>query len=409
MKKNLPYIIAFVAVLALFGALLFTNKRNATKKISDRVTLKYKDKMPYGTSVARTLLPELFPNSTFFLDNNAPGQWDGITSTSYNQAVIIVTRDFNADYDELRRLLYFAQQGNFVFIVSKNFSSEAARFFNFSYIGYSFDNFLHITDDSLRVKLEQPVFDSSKLFVYPGRKFASVFSSLDTSHCRVLGRNENNEPDFVEFKAGNGKIFVHSAPLAFSNYFILHKNNIEYFQNVVSVIPPHVDRIAWNEYYLSKPAANEDKESRNPDWYRVLWRYPAFKWGLLTGILMLVLYVLLGSRRKQRKIPVHQRPQNDSLDFVKTLGRLYHDRRDHQNLARKMSVYFLEHVRSTFKLPTHTLDETFMKALQFKSGYPAEDLRQIFSFINYLEEGGPVIEEQLHTFHKQLESFYQTT
>jgi hypothetical protein len=409
MKKNLPYLIVIIVVLALFGVLLFTNKKNSRKTISDRVTLKRKDKIPYGTSVARTLLPELFPNSIVLYDNNAPGEWDGITSTSYNQAVIIVTKEFNAEEDELRRLLYFAQQGNFVFIVSKTFSSEAVRFFNFSYISYSFDNFLRLSDDSLRVKLEQPAFDSSKLFIYPGRKFASVFSSLDTSHCRVLGRNENNEPDFIEYKTGNGKIFVHTAPLAFSNYFILHKNNIEYFQNAMSVIPPHVDRIAWNEYYLTKPASNQDNDSRNPDWYRVLWRYPAFKWGLLTGILMLALYILLGSRRKQREIPVHRRPQNDSLDFVKTLGRLYHDRRDHQNLAKKMSVYFLEHVRSTFKLPTHTLDENFMKALQFKTGYPAEDLHQIFSFISYLEEGGPVNEEQLHRFHKQLESFYQTT
>jgi hypothetical protein len=409
MKKRLPYILA-IAIVALLGILLAANKKNAQKKISERITLKQRDKMPYGTSVAKTLLPSLFPSSTILYDNNAPGNWDGITATSYNQAVIIVTKDFNADDDELRRLLYFSQQGNYVFIIAKSFSEDATRFFNFSYSSYSIDNFLHLAEDSLRVKLEPPVFDSSRLFIYPGKKYASVFSTLDSLHCRVLGRNENNEPDFVEFKTGNGRIFVHAAPLAFSNYFILHKNNIEYFENVLSVIPKNVERIAWNEFYLTRPPVNKnDNESRNPDWYRVLWRYPAFKWGLLTGILMLALYLLLGSRRKQRKIPFHQKPQNDSLDFVKTLGKLYYDRRDHQNLAKKMSVYFLEHVRSTFKLPTHTQDESFMKALQYKSGYPAEDLSQIFSFISYLEEGGPVNEGQLHRFYKQLEMFYQTT
>ena len=108
-------------------------------------------------------------------------------------------------------------------------------------------------------------------------------------------------------------------------------------------------------------------------------------------------------------IPVYKKPKNDSLDFVKTLGRLYHDRRDHQNLAKKMSVYFLEHVRSSFKLPTHTLDDNFVKALHFKSGYPEEDLGRIFSFINYLNENGAVNELQLSEFHRQLEKFYQTT
>ena len=82
-------------------------------------------------------------------------------------------------------------------------------------------------------------------------------------------------------------------------------------------------------------------------------------------------------------IPAHPRPQNDSLDFVKTMGRLYYDRKDHQNLAKKMSVYFFEHVRSTYKLPTHTLDEAFVEALHYKSGYSLEKLNEIIAFVQY--------------------------
>ena len=224
-----------------------------------------------------------------------------------------------------------------------------------------------------------------------------------------MGRDKDNNPNFIEYKTGNGRIFIHSAPLAFSNYFILHKKNAGYFQHALSVIPSGIERLVWNEYYLSNAAANKTNQEQETAWYRVLFRYPAFKWGLLTGLFMLVLYALLGSRRKQRKIPFHSKPQNDSLDFVKTLGRLYHDRRDHQNLARKMTLYFLEHVRSTFKLPTHTLDENFIRALQYKSGFPPEDLEEIFSFINYIKQNGQVNEYQLSTYHKQLETFYQTT
>ena len=108
-------------------------------------------------------------------------------------------------------------------------------------------------------------------------------------------------------------------------------------------------------------------------------------------------------------VPAHPKPKNDSLDFVKTMGRLYNDRRDHQNLARKMSVYFLEHVRSTYKLPTHTLDEQFAEALQFKSGYRSEDLNELISFVQYLRNDGSVNEQQLINFHNRLESFYQNT
>ena len=79
------------------------------------------------------------------------------------------------------------------------------------------------------------------------------------------------------------------------------------------------------------------------------------KWAaLLTAIFALLLYVVLEMRRKQRTIPVMTKPKNDSLEFVKTIGRLYHDKGDHKNLCRKMSAYFLEHVRNRYKLPPVT-------------------------------------------------------
>ncbi|MFL5810928.1 MAG: hypothetical protein ACJ749_15515 [Flavisolibacter sp.] len=407
MKRNLPYIIAVVIILVLV-VVIGISKRNAPRKINERITLQQKDKIPYGTSVAKTLLPSLFPGSSISYDNRPPGSWDSLTPTSYNQAVILVALDFDADVNELNWLQYFAQQGNYVFIIARSFSHDATRFFDFAYSGQDYETYMSHSEDSLSIKLEKPSFPSDMLFAYPGKKFASTFFSLDTAHCRVLGRDEKNAPNFLEYRTGNGRIFIHAAPLAFSNYFILHKNNIGYFQDALSVIPKTVERIAWNEYYINRPSA-ESERNDEPNWYRVLFRYDAFKWGLLTGLFSLLLFALLGSRRRQRMIPSYQKPQNDSLDFVKTLGRLYHDRRDHQNLAKKMSVYFLEHVRSSFKLPTHTLDDNFVKALHFKTGYPEEDLSRIFSFINYLNENGAVNELQLSEFHRQLEKFYQTT
>ena len=95
--------------------------------------------------------------------------------------------------------------------------------------------------------------------------------------------------------------------------------------------------------------------------------------------------------------------------MLKARGRLYHERRDHFDITRKMAVYFLEHIRSVYKLPTHTLDEGFIQALHFKSAYPEHNIRDIISFINGLEAHPAVNEDQLAHFHKQLELFYQNT
>jgi hypothetical protein len=108
-------------------------------------------------------------------------------------------------------------------------------------------------------------------------------------------------------------------------------------------------------------------------------------------------------------IPPHEKPTNDSLDFVKTLGRLYYDRRDHKNLAGKMGAYFLEHVRSTYKIITHTLDDDFIQSLHVKSGYPQPEIKKIVTKIEQFSEWPNISEERLADFHKSLELFYQNT
>jgi hypothetical protein len=406
MKKSWPYIIAF-GVLALIAIVIIGASRKLPRRMDERITLKEKDKIPYGTAAARNLITSLFPNASVTSDSKSPGYWQDISFNSGKQVVILMSGYFNADEYELKKIIDFVENGNYVFIIARGFSTDAQTAFNFAYGQDNYSPLYNISEDSLKVKLEKPSFSSDSLFMFPGTKFESWFETFDTSHAVVLGRNES-QPNFIRMNIGEGSVFIHAAPLAFSNYFILHKNNVHYFEQVLSVIPADVEKIVWNDYYLDKKVNNSNRR-RDPNWLGILFRYPAFKWGFFTALLGILLFVLLNSRRKQRMIPEHTKPRNESLDFVKTMGRLYYDRRDHHNLAKKMGVYFLEHVRSTYKLPTHTLDEQFIEALHFKSGYLRGDLNEIVSFIQYLQDNGSVNEHQLTNFHDQLESFYQNT
>jgi hypothetical protein len=404
MKKLVPYLVV-AGILALITIVIVLGNHKRTRKMDERITLKEKDKIPYGFAAAKELSASLFPNASFFSDENVPGYWDEISMNSGKQAVIVVAGYFNADDTELSRLMRFVKNGNYVFVITQSFSEEAQSAFRFTY-GQDGSIIFGGGGDSLKVRLMKPFFPSDSLYIYPGKKFGSWFESFDTLHTVVLGRNEDNNPNFIRFNYGEGALFIHSAPLAFSNYFILHKNNIHYFEQAMSVIPNDIDKIVWNEYYLIN---RRSKDQREPNWLSVLLRYNEFRWGFGTLLFLLLLWLLLNSRRRQRMIPAHPRPQNDSLDFVKTMGRLYYDRKDHQNLAKKMSVYFFEHVRSTYKLPTHTLDDAFVEALNYKSGYSLEKLNEIIAFVRNIRNGERVNEQQLINFHNQLESFYQNT
>ena len=405
MKKLWPYIIIF-GVLALIFIIIVGANRKLPRRMDERISLREKDKIPYGTAAARSLISSLFPRATVTSDSKNPGYWKDVSVYSDKQAVILMSGYFNADEYEIKKIIEFVENGNYVFIIGRGFSTDAQTAFNFTYGQDNFSAIYNVVEDSLKVKLEKPSFASDSLYVYPGAKFESWFETFDTSHALVLGRNES-QPNFIRMDIGEGAVFIHSAPLAFSNYFILHKNNIRYFEQALSVIPRKVEKIVWNDYYLNNRVSNN--RERSPNWLGVLIKIPAFRAGFFVLLLLLLLWVLLSTRRRQRMIPEHAKPRNESLDFVKTMGRLYYERRDHENLARKMGIYFLEHVRSTYKLPTHTLDESFIEALHFKSGFSKGDLNEIVSFVQYLQDNGSVNEDQLIHFHNQLESFYQNT
>jgi hypothetical protein len=403
MRKYTFHIIAGLVAIAFLLILIFSAR---SKKMDERVTLKQSDKIPYGTAVAKELLPSLFPNATIYYNKLYPAYWDSLDMEQGNQAVIMMADQFNADEDEISRLISFVKKGNYVFIVAKSFSYEAVQAFHISYNENTIDQLMNREQDSLRVRLERPVFASDRFYLYPGKKYESSIYALDTLRSRVLGRGENGRPNFIQMQAGAGNVFIHVAPLAFSNYFLLHKDNVGYYQAALSVIPSSVNKVLWNEYYLVKPKGTKDKE---PNWLGVLMKYPAFQWALLTGMITLLIFVLLGMRRMQRMIPARVRPQNDSLDFIKTMGRLYYDKRDHKNLAKKMATYFLDHVRSNYKLSTYTLDEEFARNLHYKSGYPEQEIVQLVGFINDLDGLPALSDSQLTRFHKQLELFYQNT
>ncbi|MCU7548943.1 hypothetical protein OCK74_07435 [Chitinophagaceae bacterium LB-8] len=403
MKKYSLFFIVAVSVIA-FMSLLLISAKNRPRKFNPRITLRHNEKIPYGTNVAYQLLPALFPNASVSYDKKRPGDWDSLDYKTGNQAVIIVTKDFNAEVWELEPLKDFAQNGNYVFIIANTFSYEANRYFHTRTKDLVFDEYFGEGLDSLQLNLENPPFINHLAYQYPGRKYEASFIEIDTLRTNIMGRNEKKQVNFIQMNTGKGHFYLHLAPLAFSNYFLLHKDNIHYYEQVLSVIPPQVNKIVWNEYFLVK---RSNKKEKDPSLYRVLFQYPAFKWGLLTALGALLLFILLEMRRKQRMIPEITPPINDSLDFIKTIGRLYYDQNDHVNLAKKMSAYFLDHLRNHYKITTQVLDESFVATVHSKTDYPKEDLKQITRFIRFTDTAKFISDEQLSEFYLQLENFYQ--
>jgi hypothetical protein len=403
LNKTVPYIIiGFIIVATVF---LFIGSNRNKHRFDERITLRKKDKIPYGTYVAYENLKYIFPAADITLNRSEPVYSSLFASGKQGKLWLIISPQFLADESEMQKMIDFAKAGNQVFISTRKLSSTAMDLMNCK-SSLSFEAI--DAHDSLKLQLQKPPFAKNINAFYPGRRFDTYLYKIDSSITHILSHDDEGDPNFIQLKTGKGNIFIHLAPLAFSNFFLLHKNNISYYENVLSVVPANVNNIIWDEYYLTKLNFSE-KKSANKNWLQVLFQYPSLKAGLLTAFAALFIYVLMEIRRKQRMIPVIEAPVNDSLNFVKTIGRLYYEKGDHLNLARKMSAYFLEHVRNRFQLPIKKPDEHFVKALHMKSGFDEKKLKEIADFILFTESAPAISENQLAHFHKQLELFYKTT
>ncbi len=372
------------------------------KKFNDKITLQKKDKIPYGTEVAYRTLPILFPGASVSPSKSMPGLWDSLSMNDSHQAFICITPNFDPDEYEMEKLLDFVKAGNDVFVsayeLSYNAEEKLIQYQEGNTVDYVIKS--RMSRDSMSLSLLKP---GKKIFRYPGASNNYIFNRLDTSRAFVLGEEEGG-PNFIQLNAGKGKFFLHRAPMAFTNYFLLHKQNFEYYERAMSYLSPGIRRIVWDEYFLTRRTKTEHKQS----WFSVLMRYPGLSTAVIIGLLTLLVYAFAEMRRKQRIIPVYSRPGNDSMDFVKTIGRLYYEKGDHQNLAKKMASYFLEHVRSRYKIPTSVLDENFVKAIQFKTGVEHEQIQAIVNDINHLDTAKNISAKQLNNFYSKLENFYRT-
>ena len=171
-------------------------------------------------------------------------------------------------------------------------------------------------------------------------------------------------------------------------------------------------RIVWDEYYLHKYSngnsnGNDSKSDRGI--LSGLMSQPAFRAAVWLLIFLLLIFVLQEVRRKQRFIPALSKPQNDSLDFVKTIGRLYYEKGDHQNLVKKMAAYFRDHVRNRYKLSTISMDEKFVRTLHMKTGYPEDKISKIIWTISGIDNSENISSQKLTEFYRELEEFYKST
>jgi hypothetical protein len=411
----LIWLVAVTGLIASCGS--------GAKRMNKRVTLWRSDKIPYGTYYAYENLQKIFPAAAVVINKRSPDRYktfslknikdtDPADNTSYDDqktTYIIVASSVLPDDDEVAALLGMVSRGQHVFISSLRIGESLL---DSLHLKTAFYTGAYNTDDSLTVSVNNPETNDSLSFTYPGMALDNFFVSVDSSITAILGRDKYGRPNFVRFTyEGGGSLYIHLAPITFSNFFLLHKENKVYYDNVLSYLPQSSEVVRWDDYFRYHKSGSEDGGgqegkglfgagswlSKQPGLARAMW---------LLLILMLIIY-LFESKRKQRAIPIIQPLKNASVDFVKTIGRLYYQRHDNKNLAQKMTVHFQDHVRSRYGIRAALTDPEFEKRLAWKTGYDINAIKDMVYYMNMVQDEFEVTDEGLLELNRKLEHFYK--
>lgn len=386
------WLIKYLVLMALIIGVYIYAESQRPPVINWAPTLSNRDKIPYGTEILYASLEKMLGQKPVEL--RVPVYDQVNNSEDSGQVYLLVAGGLETTKTDEIELLRYIARGNTVLMASEGFSKSLRDTLRLGLRTYSF------SDDSVRLRLVNPALDSSSWYAMNEHTVDGYFNKLDTNRAEILGMNSDGQVNFVRYRIGNGQLLLHAAPLAFTNYFILKDGNAAYLENLFAYLPYRPTAVYWDEYY--KIGRGGDSTP-----LRVILTKPPLKAAYFIALAAIWLYVLFQTKRRQRIIPVIERPRNESMDFVETVSRVYFNQGDHGLIARKKLFYLLEHFRSRYSLQTQWLDEAFETRLSQKSGYPKEKVATLVQAINQVRQEHPMNADELLHFSGLIDEFYK--
>lgn len=374
-----------------------------------RITLHPKHKTPYGAFVFAQLLEEESISFVYGRKRMAKTLHEKVSGTG-NLYVFLGTEYFPSSAD-LDSLLAFVGRGNEALILS----SLGYQTLNDT-LKLGYDGIYDLQDSTARAEVK-----NKRYFQFTGARYFDTipffWSCLKPKQFRkssadVLGgfvRNDSLFHNFLRIPFGKGKIYLHTEPLLFSNYFLLHPEGYGYASAVFGKLSPP-QRVYWDE--ASTRPDYRDEVERPPGErsspLQFILSQRGLAWGYYSLLVLVFLFVLFRGKRKQRVQPILKQEENTSLEFTKTIGQLYYQQKDHRKLAAVKYMLFLDFIRSHYYISATELNQEVQQELLLKSQVPKDELDALVSKLHQVTGSQSVSESELIQLHQQLEHFYQT-
>ena len=374
------------------------------------------DKIPYGAYGLFRVLPELFPEKE--VNSNGLPAYDWLTNRdeSRDTETMLMYMNSNLVFDQYETglLLEFAEGGGTIFLSAEQVSEPLKdslgieiREGMLSSMGFrGFDLLADGAPDSTGISVNtDSARETSTVYRFPSFLAGSVVTRYDTLNTSVLGSGEQltgdqNTVNFISLKRGDGTFYIHTAPAILTNYFLVDDKYNPYIWEVMSVLPDR--HVYWDDYKKVKTAG-----AQTP--LRYILSINTLRYALYLGLITLLLFILFTAKRRQSVIPVHKRPLNATVAFVRTVTNLFFGKADHKDLAERKIIYLFDYFRRELGLEQVHGETITSKAVAARSGIEETKIEELFNRIALVRDRSFIGANDLKSLNSQIETFYQST
>ena len=390
--------------------ILMVFQLTSCKKTNWNENYREKEKSPFGTYIVYNEAKTLFKNQeiVYLKQNIYDYLFDNYNTTSANFGTYICIKNnaFRLTKDGVKDLLSFVNDGNNAFISLNEFNDDLKEQLEFTTnnLDENVNNVKALKALKGEYSLEYKAFDN-EVFTLDRNSKRHYFISYNKNKTIVLGSTKidgEKLPNFLKIYHGKGAIYVHSNPIAFTNYYLL-KNKESYTEKVFSYLP---NKTVYWDPHIKKSVYSNKKDEDNTSVFNYFLQHETLTWFLIVSSTGILLFMLFNARRKQRAIPIIKPLENTTVAFTQTISSLYLKEEDHKNLADKKIAYFLEKIRTKYLLNTSNLNQNFIQVLASKSGNKIQNTKYLINTIITLNNKSECSKEELLVLHKMIEKFF---
>lgn len=412
MGKNSSIVKVVVAVL--LGALVFISylwiKNN--NPYDWRITYLQDSKEPYGCYIFTELLKAKVGDSNFI---NVKKDFTQIAKNNKdsNATYFFIDNWVIEDSAYIASLLDFAERGNDVVIASENIPYSLTEKLgvdsSIAFTDYTYYNEDEIILNFYDSNLAKPYtykcgyyyknkIQSKEWKIIDGYNFSDSLNGFIQ-----LGFIGDGYVNFCVYYYGEGRIFLHTNPLIFTNYSLLNKKNVEYVDKVFSYVG--ANKIYYDKFKITNNNDNTNNLGKSP--LAFVLNNKQLRWAWFILVALGILYMIFFGKRKQSAIPILLEKKNNTVDYIQTIGALFLKVGDNQKVAIYKMRYFLNYIKLKYHIASTDNSQNFIEKIAIKSGVNYDDVSEIFEQYKLIEIRKGLTKSELNDFHNALNKFYK--